>query len=67
MRYFVDGVRRLVRTTDDHDTRTFGPQWKQVTGWEYDEFRKETASMSPSEMREVKAMRKQRSEPTPPA
>lgn len=60
MRYFVDAVRRLVRTTDDKDTQVFGPEWEQVTGWEYDEFRKETASMSRSEMRDVKAMRKQK-------
>lgn len=57
MRYFVDSIRRLVRTTDDDDKRVLGAEWQQVTGWEYDEFRKETAAMSPTEKREVKILR----------
>lgn len=52
MRYFVDDTRRLVRTGDV--TSRFYEPWREVTGKEYDEFRAETAKISP---KKLKAMR----------
>lgn len=55
MRYFIDPLRRLVRTDDEGvDGKDYGHPWQQVTAWEYDEFREETKEISAKVLKEMR-------------